>query len=79
MEDELCFDTPPISLAASIFRTDAGWEFEVYQEDGDEFAGGTASTINGILDMIREYLYAEYHEYGILDMIREYLYAEYHE
>jgi hypothetical protein len=61
MEDELCLDTPPISLAASIFRTDAGWEFEVYQEDGDEFASGTAPTINGILDMIRDYLYAEYY------------------
>jgi hypothetical protein len=61
MEDELCFDTPPISLAASIFRTDAGWEFEVYQEDGDEFAAGTSPTIEGILDMIRDYLYAEYY------------------
>lgn len=61
MEDELCLDTPPISLVGSIFRTDNGWEFEVYQEDGDEFASGTAPTINGILDMMNEYLHAEYY------------------
>lgn len=60
MEDELCFDNPP-SLAASIFRTAEGWECEVYQEDGDNFASGVSPTINGILDMIKDYLYAEYY------------------
>jgi hypothetical protein len=61
MEDELSYDNPPINLVGSIFRTDGGWEFEVYQEDGGEFASGTAPTINQILDMMQDYLYAEYY------------------
>lgn len=47
--------------AAVVNRTIDGWEFEVYQEDGGEFASGTAPTINQILDMMRDYLYAEYY------------------
>jgi hypothetical protein len=62
MEDELCVDTPPMTRAATISRTAFGWEFEVFQEDGEEFAAGTAPTITGILDMVQEYLYAEYYE-----------------
>ena len=37
-----------------------GWDFEVVDDNGDEFASGTAPTLDGAVDMMREYLHAEY-------------------
>jgi hypothetical protein len=37
-----------------------GWDFEVVDANGDEFASGTAPTLDGAVDMMREYLHAEY-------------------
>lgn len=37
-----------------------GWDFEVVDDNGDEFASGTAPTFYGAMDMMCEYLHAEY-------------------
>jgi hypothetical protein len=48
-------------ISGTITRMEHGaWEFAVFESDGDEFASGTAPTLDGAMDMMREYLHAEY-------------------
>lgn len=49
------------SVSATVTRMEHGaWEFEVFDSDGDEFGSGTAPTLDGAVDMMRDYLHAEY-------------------
>jgi hypothetical protein len=51
----------PYKPTATITQMQGGaWEFEVFESNGEEFASGTAPTLDGAVDMMREYLYAEY-------------------
>jgi hypothetical protein len=37
-----------------------GWEFDVVDDNGDEYASGTAPTFYGAMDMMCDYLHVEY-------------------
>jgi hypothetical protein len=47
---------------AVINKTMHGWDCDMWDEDGHQSAGGTSPTLPGILDMVQDYLYDEYHE-----------------